>query len=274
MITAIILAVALIIQEQGLSTHAVMYLGGEIILNILLLQTWLPYQYINVSLNGVAWYLSTTMFLYCVFPYICKWIKFKNYLINVSVIVLFAEVVLCWVMLHFLGDEHPTYVWFMYCFPVFRVGDFFIGCCLGKSYHNKRLVKINPVKGTIVEVIAFVITAYIVVSPHNAMESLLYKAVWNWTTIYIVLASVWVCLFVCSEGILVKIITNKLFVFIGNISAYTFLIHYMVIQYVDRLVLYLGMTMSGWAMIVIMSVEMVITIMLTMAYFRFLKSKR
>lgn len=45
---------------------------ATIFLNIVLLQCWGPLSSINVSLNGVAWYLSTIMFLYFMFPYIKK----------------------------------------------------------------------------------------------------------------------------------------------------------------------------------------------------------
>ena len=49
---------------SGLTFRGVVYTLGKIVLNVTLMQTWVPYSNINVSLNGVAWFLSVTMFLY------------------------------------------------------------------------------------------------------------------------------------------------------------------------------------------------------------------
>lgn len=42
----------------------------KIIVNILLIQAWVPKISINFSLNGVSWYLSLCAFLYFSFPFV------------------------------------------------------------------------------------------------------------------------------------------------------------------------------------------------------------
>jgi len=74
MIAAIPLSLVSIIH-LGRNIKSVIKLVGELGLNITLLQTWFPYAPINVSLNGVAWYLSVTLFLYFMFPYIARLIR-------------------------------------------------------------------------------------------------------------------------------------------------------------------------------------------------------
>lgn len=50
----------------------------EIVLNILLVQTWVPDTRVAFSLNSVAWYLSVSFFLYFLFPYILCYIRNKG----------------------------------------------------------------------------------------------------------------------------------------------------------------------------------------------------
>lgn len=76
MICAIVLNLAVIIHA-GITLKRLVVLAGEIVLNVFLMQTWVPYSSINFSLNGVAWYLSVTMFLYFMFPAIQRFIKRK-----------------------------------------------------------------------------------------------------------------------------------------------------------------------------------------------------
>lgn len=273
MICAIILSMAEIIHH-GITIKSILGLIAKIILNVTLLQTWIPYSHINTSLNGVAWYLSVTMFLYFTFPYICKWIKFKDKLAAISVGILVTEIIFCDLWLQFLDSDHPCYIWFMYCFPIFRVGDFFVGCCLGKAYHNNQLNKINMLKGTLLEIIALAITIFVLTFPHKDMGDTMVQAMWNWTTPYILLAVIWVYLFVCSKGVLTKLMTNKLLVFIGNISAQTFLIHYVITQYTNTAVRYFHVNMDGFTMVAIISAEMLFTIFITVLYLKITKSKR
>lgn len=273
MICAIILALVSIIHH-GVPIKSILGLIVKIILNVTLLQTWVPYFHINTSLNGVAWYLSVTMFLYFAFPYICRWIKSKDKLVTISIGILVTEVLLCDIWLQFLDSKHPCYIWFMYCFPIFRVADFFVGCCLGKAYHNNKLDKIGHVKGTLLEIAALAITIFVLTFPHNGMSSTLVQAIWNLTTPYILLAVIWVYLFVCSNGLLTTLMTNKLLVFIGNISAHTFLIHYVITTYTNSAVNYFHINMEGFTMVSIISAEMLLTIIVTVLYLKITKLKR
>lgn len=60
---------------NDISVKSLFEFGRNIILQLFLLQSWYPDAGVNVSLNGVAWYLSTATFLYFMFPYIMMLIK-------------------------------------------------------------------------------------------------------------------------------------------------------------------------------------------------------
>lgn len=43
--------------------------------NVLLLQSWIPNHYAYFSGNGISWFLSTTVFLYIIFPYLWRFLS-------------------------------------------------------------------------------------------------------------------------------------------------------------------------------------------------------
>ncbi len=58
--------------SKGITFSRVIFLLLKILLNITLLQTWFPYDAVNRSLNGVAWFLSAMLFLYFIYPLLRK----------------------------------------------------------------------------------------------------------------------------------------------------------------------------------------------------------
>ena len=209
----------------------------HIVLNITLLQTWYPNAYVNVSLNGVAWYLSATVFLYFIFPVVLKWIrrKTKNQLILSTFLLLVFEIICCIFLIDFLGKNNPVYIWFMYCFPVFRAGDFIIGCVLGKVLFTSKKKSCSVWKMTAIELAVFLITILVLICEKIDFNSIILCAIFNWTTVYIPLALSWIVIFVRHEGVLTKMLCNKFLVFLGDISPYAFLIHYVITQYSKEL---------------------------------------
>lgn len=269
MLFAIISSVALMIPH-GLSIRATLGLFVKIILNITLLQTWIPYVSINSSLNGVAWFLSVTMFLYFCFPYICGWIKKKSNLATICILIIILEIISCRLWLQFVDSMNETYIWFMYYFPIFRIGDFFLGCCIGHFYKEHGFRKLSVIKGTILELGALTLSVVIYVFPHDG-NNLWLNAIYNWTTLYMILATIWVYLFVCNSGLFTRVMTNSLLIFIGNISAYTYLIHFVITKYTNELLSYFRYEMSGLSMVLIISGELILTITAALVYLRLLK---
>ena len=106
MCCAIVLSVASIIHS-GLKIKSIIGLFLKIFLNVTLLQTWIPSSSINTSLNGVAWYLSVTLFLYFLFPWIKRIIE-RNSLVKLCImcgIILITEIISCVPFIYFLGND-------------------------------------------------------------------------------------------------------------------------------------------------------------------------
>ncbi|MBR6282629.1 MAG: acyltransferase, partial [Lachnospiraceae bacterium] len=230
MVLAAVLAV-LIKVHAGFTLRNAFVIGAELLLNITLLQSWVPYSIINVSLNGVAWYLSAALFLYFMFPRICRFLQEKKqqtiWIICVGILVL--QWAACLPMLLIFGATHPTYIWFMYCFPVFRLGDFFIGCALGKWYATEAGQQDIAVwKMNLMEYFLLVVTIFVHLCMRIVPSSLPLIALQNGTTLYILLAVAWIYAFAKCKGSFTRAMTQPVLIRIGNLSAYAFLIHFVV----------------------------------------------
>lgn len=272
---AIVLQIIIRIHN-GLSLKGIIYLIGCTGLNVTLLQTWIPYSSINVSLNGVAWYLSVTMFLYFVFPFIKNWIKnIKNsFLTLFCVAMLIFEIIICIPFIIILGADSPIYIWFMYCFPIFRVGDFLIGCCLCKrNIETVRNDNASFGKYSIYEIGATLCTVAVFIWMKQEIANPLLLATHNWTTLYIPLAATWITLFVEKKGCITMLLTNRVTIFIGNISAYTFLIHYVITQYFGSAISFLHLELSYLENVIKILIELIITIIVTLLYMKITKKK-
>lgn len=260
---------------NGITIRNVIYLLGTTVLNIFLVQTWVPYRDINVSLNGVAWYLSVTMFLYFMFPYIKKWIqnKKRNILYFICILIIFIEIIICIPVVNFMGTDSPVYIWFMYCFPIFRVGDFFIGCCLGKYYIESKADEsnVNFTRSSIYEIMATLITISVYIWMKQNYKNSILLATQNFTTMYILLAVIWVHLFRKCNGVITKLLTNKITIFIGNISAYAFLIHYVIIQYFIAIKKTLKVELLNYQNALLIIIEFLVTILASVLYSKITK---
>lgn len=261
----------------GFTVENLRYLLLTVGLNVMLLQTWVPDNRINVSLNGVAWYLSAAAFLYLMFPYIKKWIKNKadRLLLFICMVLLFVEIFTCTAGIYLLGEESHVYIWFMYCFPVFRLVDFFMGCCLGKYYVEKgKQKKLSFSRASVYEILVTLITIWIHIWVMQKQQNIFLKATQNWTTLYIPLAVVWVLLFFYNKGIITKLLTNKLTIFIGNISADAFLIHFVITQCTALWKSFSGTELLMWENLLLIAVEFVLTIAITWGYMRICRTDR
>lgn len=205
----------------------------DIVFNILLIQSWIPFSDVNTSLNGVAWFLSTMSFLYFLFPFIKKAIEKKKtvFLIICPVLIIIIQVLSCIPMLLLFKGGGRTYVWFMYCNPLFRVGDFIVGCCLSKLVDYLKEIHLSYILISICEILVLYVSIVVIHWLKTNDEGTLFvQAMKNWTSGYLILASIWVVIFYLRGGIISFIFDNCLIRLVGDLSPYIFLIHYIVVR--------------------------------------------
>ena len=217
-------------------------------LNITLLQTWYPDTTFNKSFNSVAWYLSACLFIYACFPFIISKIrKFKSDAsAYVMIAIIYALMVLVGFLMSFTGDADLC-KWVTYYLPIYRLGDFVIGCGLGYIFIKKPW-KFNKANSTILEI---ALVAVIVVCTYIYKEELTFLgSPWfKFSELYIPSTALLLMVVASGEGILTKMCTNKAFLWIAAISGSGFLIHLNIIRYVDALTVKgFGFQLNAWEM--------------------------
>lgn len=273
MLSAIVFVVFELMKD--FSMKALYIQIGELVLNVLLLQSWVPASDVYFSLNGVAWYLSACVFIYAMFPTLLRLIKKMN--IKQLIIGVFA-IYLLQIVLGFFSqyieipgdffDNFPK--WFTYVLPAFRLGDFLIGCFVGKLYFEKRFT-INKYLATFIEAatIALIFVAqWIYVHPERF--GIIGGDWFRCTMIFTPTSVLLILMFAINKGLISKVLTIKPILYIGNISAYTFLIHQMVIRYLEKVFLVMfNIKLNPWIMTI---AALVVTIIVAEIY-RFFEKK-
>lgn len=186
---------------------------GNLIRNILahlfLIQTWIPDRNMFFSLNGVSWYLSTALFTYFCFPYILRRIKdYKNY-VSAMISILMVVVIQLFMCLicYFLSAGEEAVYYLTYVCPLYRIGDFIIGCNLGYLFLNRR--KGDDNSGAMATIIEFMILAVLVLFEILYMEEYI-PLYFKYQIFFLPVSVAFVWIFAISNGKISQILSNKL----------------------------------------------------------------
>lgn len=218
----------------------------KFILNLFLMQSWFPKAEFYWSFNAVAWYLSTQLVLYMAFPYIKKLInKGGKKFDEISVWgVLLAQILLSAVLFYeqdliaripiTISDNLTFYI--TYICPLYRLGDFYLGCMTGYFFvHKRHCLAKHTMIASLIEGLA-ILLIYPLQLIYNSQMKIISNDAFRNDLLYIFPALLLVYMCAMSEGVVTKyILSSKLLVEIGNISGYAFLIHQLVIVVVRKL---------------------------------------
>lgn len=226
-----ILALAIYAREDAA------YILTGLLENILLIQAWSPVY--AISLNGVAWYLSVCAFLYFMFPCILACIRAyrSRRTAFVACGVLFAlEFIAAAIALPLGrliygadGDMTKYIEWYGYISPLFRLIDFAVGCNIGYLFltrHNNELADKRILAGAEILCAALFVGAVLI----SRSESFLARDEFARGFLYLPFASAIVYIFADGKGAVARLLTKRVTVYLGNISACFFLIHQDVIR--------------------------------------------
>ena len=215
----------------------------KVIQNILLIQSWTPD--VLAPINGTAWYLSTAVFLYFMFPRILKSME-KEYTVakayKSSVIIFFVQCMTA-ICVHSLLEGKGWITsdiadWFIYFFPPIRMLDFLIGCNAGYLFLHRNNEKRHNVSAyTCLELFAILLAMFanicVLCKDNPVLENAAAVAhvvsALRQAAIYTPSSIMLVWLFAANKGQITKFLTNKVLIYLGNISQYTFLIHTVVL---------------------------------------------
>lgn len=204
----------------------------KIILNLILLQSWYPSVRINVSLNGVAWFLSSIFFCYFIFLPVNKRISkiSKGFKILMAGMIFTVQLIITAILLGF-DLEEDVFRWATYDAPFFRAGDFIVGMIAGNvCINNAKEPKVISFDNLRKLLLAITILFGIAINLWDNMGnhfSFISRVLTNWTTLYIPFSLCVIVLLYYEKSFLSN---NCIINYIGNNSNYFFLIHYVVIM--------------------------------------------
>lgn len=198
----------------------------KILLNISLLQVWIPRNGVYFSLNAVSWYLGVYIFFILLTPFLVRKISnFSHRKLIVSLILIqFIELSLVGLTEYITLDSH----WVTYVCPISRVLDFVGGGILFKLSNLKSRIDFNGVSK-----IGVLLSVLFLICSMNFNNEIFSTALWFLPSLLIVLG---VCLNESSK--------QSLFSKLGDISFELFLFHQLVIRYVKSCFQYLGIDNS------------------------------
>lgn len=255
----------------------------QIVTNLLLIQSWIPSNTYYYSFNAVAWFLSTSAFLYFCFPLILRVIdhlkqrlsknRWKAAVIVLAVILYSVQIVLGYYSKQVIiplkyFDKFSK--WFTYIFPLFRLGDFMIGCiagCLfvhtekGEKTRSSILMTILELFSIVMIIIANSVLVHIGCFGNDSFRFNMLFTPFNVLLIYV---------FALNEGYITKVLNCRLIRYLSTISAGAFLIHQVVMKYTDSLYKFIKYSPSVTVTAII---DLLLTILCTEIYLSFRKKK-
>jgi peptidoglycan/LPS O-acetylase OafA/YrhL len=222
--------------------HGIIYII-KIVFNLTLLQSWIPKTEFYFAFNAVSWYLSTSMALYFIFPCLLKRLKridnVKTAVRDMAFAILAQTAVSLIVLLNITAiknvpiqiSDQPVH-WITYISPLYRLGDFYVGCLLGYLYKCGTFRKMldKAVLATVLEAAALIL-APVLLELGNNEAWLLGTEPFRYSLIYLGSVMVLVYTVACGKGLISRfVLSSKLMVTIGNISGYAFLFHQLFIN--------------------------------------------
>lgn len=223
----------------------------KIILNLFLLQSYIPDMDIYFSLNATSWYLSTTFFFIILTPFVIKFINFTANKIN-AIFAIFTIIAIQYLLFYFFADSKQAH-WLLYICPVVRMLDFVLG---GYTYVAAQKSEIIGAKLGLLAIFGNIILLYF-----SAFSNSMFYCTAAWS-----IPNVLLFLSLTANKrhnyLKEKTFNTKLLVFIGNISFEIFLIHQLVFRYMAYIFKTMGLPDSIWIYVF----GIIITVVLSVLY--------
>ncbi len=178
----------------------------KVLLNVLLLQSWVPDSDYYFSCNAVAWFLSSILFCYLLFPVICRHMT-RKWL--VAILSAYA------VIYALTPYEQVNAV--LYVNPIVRCVDFSLGVALAKWWKPTR--DLGFLEPWVVGILLLALLAY----PYE--DEKFRNAVMFWLVLLPMLA-----VFSQQTGVVSRLLLKPSMVWLGSLSMPFFMTHQMLIN--------------------------------------------
>lgn len=203
--------------------------------NLLLVQSYIPYSKI-FSFNAVSWFISTIIFMYLLTPILLRGI------FSFSIKKLLVTLIGVYFIANFISQQFSGIVpfsfnwWFIYISPYMRFFDYFLGMILGVIFLRMgNKLKWGKGKGTALELFSLIVLYLTVNGTFLQLLGLHNNLVFIYD-LYSVPASLFLMfIFASQNGLLAKLLDNKVCCYLGNLSFSFFMLHQVMIVYFSNL---------------------------------------
>lgn len=198
--------------------HGIMKFG----LNILLMQSFVPYTDFYFSLNDLSWSLSCEFFFYLMFPFLINFLSTKR----AGLMTALVSMILIPVGIYFCSETwlHPVF----YINPLPRLVDFVIGILLFELFEKNflRSIYIHPISATLMEVASILVFIIFIYFKDFIPQGYRFSCYYWLPMGFIIYSFSW------QNGLLSALLSKKIFVVLGEISFGFYLIHILCIKYI------------------------------------------
>lgn len=196
-----------------------------ILLNAFLLQSYIPDSEVYFSFNGVSWYLCLVIFLIiCNFPiiYVLKLVRNTRHGILKTWMIFILSVCAAFVYTKIIMKENLSPEFWLYIFPPSRLMEYICGIIIGMNYDH---IKISFSTGW---EIAVCVLYYAVMLFCPFPDGYSRGAYW-------IIPNAWMLIvFSSGKGRISKVFSHQACRWLGDISYECFMIHLVVIQFMNH----------------------------------------
>lgn len=228
------------------------------VLSALLLQSWTADYF---ATNGPAWFLSTLVFLYVLFPWLARRVAaMRLRTLAIAVVLGIALMAVVYIAFAVIRADKDTATRWLYVFPPARVLDFFLGMAVFRFCGA-----LQAKAGDLSSGVAFALQSASMALMAALVPLYLYLGLpWQLGAIFWLPVAAVVCVFALTDGKTLAgahAMASRPLSYLGNISMEIFLLHVPVIAALHRLAPHLPFEMSyGAALVSSAAITLVVSV--------------
>lgn len=215
-------------------------------LNLLLLQSWFPLQNVYLGFNGVAWFLSTLLFLILIRKLLIMLAIYFDEKYGPEKLLLLAVTMCCasFILgLLFSQSGSDSCRYWCYIFPPARAMDYFAGICVGRFFCEEKKTMRASTVCEIICICCFI--GLLIAYPYIPFS-------FSRASVYLPFALFTCYVFAQSNGKVSKLLSKAPMVRLGNYSFYFMMSHQVIFRYLEWMNSHLNANLfSGWMLIII-----------------------